>query len=99
MRSKIISQMNDDVSATIRSSYEKTQATYDRLSEARSQTTRGVTPYDAGSGYKVELPSEYSHAWRTDNGQYIVSDNPNYNPNADLNLPDHSSWVEMNKTR
>jgi hypothetical protein len=34
----------------------------------------------------VELPSGYNHAWSNNNGEYIVSDNPNFNPNVGSNL-------------
>ena len=93
VRSKIIANISNDISDTMRKSYENTQAANDRISEARSQTMRGVTPYEAGGGRKVELPSEFKQAWRTNDGQYIVSNDPNYNPNADLN--NHSTWEEM----
>ena len=97
IRSKIFSNLNNDVSATIRSNYENAQRSNDRISEARSQTTCGVTAYDAGGGYKVELPSQYNHAWGSPDGQYIVSNDPNYNPNADNNT--HSTWTEMQQAR
>ena len=98
IRSKIFSNLNNDVSATIRSNYENAQRSNDRISEARSQTTRGVTAYDAGGGYKVELPSQYNHAWGSPDGQYIVSNDSNYNPNADNNN-NHSTYTELQQAR
>ena len=97
IRSKIFSKLSDQVSDTIRSNYENNQRANDRISEARSQTMRGVTAYDAGGGYKVELPSQYNHAWASPDGQYIVSNDPNYNPNADNN--NHSTFTEMQQAR
>jgi hypothetical protein len=43
--------------------------------------------YHDPSGGTVTLPGNYSHAWASDNGQYIVSDSPSYSPGA--------GWTEM----
>ena len=97
VRSRIIANMSNDISNTMRSSYEETQRTYDRISEARSQTTRGLTPYDAGDGQKVILPSEYNFAWHGNDGQYILSNDPNYDPNSDSTT--HTAWQKMQQAR
>jgi PIN domain nuclease of toxin-antitoxin system len=47
----------------------------------------------AVDGY--ELPSTYSHAWTSRGGEYILSDNPDFNPNVEMS----GTWVEMTPTR
>ena len=32
---------------------------------------------------EVELPSQYEHAWANSQGEYIVTDSANFNPNVD----------------
>lgn len=97
IRSRIISQANDQISDTIRQSYANTQASYDRISLARSQYMRGVTPYDTGDGRHVDLPSNYQHAWRGNDGTYVVSNDPNYDPNRDAST--HTNWTQLQPTR
>jgi hypothetical protein len=92
--SRQISQNNDAIDDSIRQQYEKQQAVDDQISEARSETMRGETPWDEGDGNKVLLPADYDHAWRDGNGQYVVSTDPLYDPNSDPNLI-HSNWTSM----
>jgi hypothetical protein len=42
----------------------------------------------------VELPSTHRHAWVSRGGEYILTDNPNYNPNVEQ----RGDWVEMQPT-
>ena len=92
--SRYISRTNDEISTMIRDSYEKQQATYDRLSSNFSQYIRGVDQYyDPIQEKPVELPSGYREAWTNPLGEYIVSDDPNYNPNIGSN----ASWQRLNK--
>jgi hypothetical protein len=37
------------------------------------------------------LPSSHDHAWVSRGGEYILSDNPNFNPNVEAS----GDWVEM----
>ncbi len=49
--------------------------------------------YDPYSGKNVELPADYGHAWANNLGEYIVTENPNYNPNLSSNL----TWQPLEK--
>ena len=70
------------------------QEVYDRLSHDWSETIRGVeTYYDPYKGYEVELPSRYDHAWVNSRGEYIVTDDPNFNPNVDTDST--LNWEQM----
>jgi len=51
-----------------------------------------VGPYDDPiTGQNVELPSEYTQAWSTPLGEYILSDDPNFNPNIGSN----QTWTPL----
>jgi hypothetical protein len=77
-----ISRNFNEVSDMNMKGWEERSAVYDRVSENFSQTIRGVDPYyDPNTGQNVELPSGFTQAWSTPLGEYIVSDDPNFNPN------------------
>jgi hypothetical protein len=92
--SRYLSQTNNQISDMMMSSYYQRQATMDRLSNSFSQAIRGVEEYqDPFAGRGVELPGGYGHAWANTLGEYIVTDDPNFNPNIGSNL----SWEPMNR--
>lgn len=63
------------------------QATYDRLATDRSRQIRDVDAYyDPHKEEVVELPAGYGHAWANNLGEYIVTEDPNFNPNIGSNL-------------
>jgi hypothetical protein len=93
--SRIISQTHDQISDMIMSSYQSRQETMDRISTQFSQTIRGVDEYhDPFKESGVELPGGYDYAWSNNLGEYIMTDDPNFNPNIETNL----NW-EMMKRR
>ena len=92
--SRIISQTHAEISESRQQAYEQRQATMDRISDSYSQYQRGVDEYrNPDTGTHVELPSGYSHAWRGLNDEYIVTDNPNFNPNVELN----GNWTALER--
>jgi len=63
------------------------QAVYDRISAERSRVIRSVDGfYDPHREEVVELPSGYGHAWANNLGEYILTEDPNFNPNVHSNL-------------
>jgi DNA-directed RNA polymerase subunit RPC12/RpoP len=66
----------------------------DRLSHDWSEVLRGVeTYYDPYKGYEVEFPSRYDHAWVNSRGEYIITDDINFNPNIDTDST--LNWEQM----
>jgi hypothetical protein len=52
---------------------------------AADQNLRGVQTFrDPSTGQTMELSNQYDHAWLNGNDEYIMSDDPNFNPNAQL---------------
>lgn len=92
--SKIISRTHNEISDMIMDSYNKRQAVYDKISTNFSQYIRGVDEYANPFEQKpVELPSGYRHAWVNRLGEYVLSDDPNFNPNVESN----KEWAEMKR--
>lgn len=79
--SRYLSQTNRQISDGIRRSYEMRQQATDRAAAKFDQYIRGVDQYHF-QGRSVELPSGYRNAWGNANGDYVLSDNPNFNPNV-----------------
>lgn len=92
--SRIISQTSSQISDMMMDSYYQRQQVYDRISTGFSQAIRGVDEYhDPFKEYGVELPGGYRHAWANSLGEYILTDDPNFNPNIGSNL----TWQEMER--
>jgi hypothetical protein len=62
--------------------------------EAASFLVPAETYNDPVRGEPVELPSTHKHAWVSRGGEYILTDNPNFNPNVER----RGDWVEMQPT-
>jgi hypothetical protein len=62
------------------------QEVYDRLSTDWSRTIRDVDAFmDPHRQEVVELPAGYGHAWANNLGEYILTEDPNFNPNQSSN--------------
>jgi hypothetical protein len=94
--SRILSQTSNEISDMMMETYNQRQEANDRIAENFSQYVRGVDQYQNPFEEKgVELPSGYNHAWVNNNGEYILTDDPNFNPGVGSNL----HWQEMPKTK
>jgi hypothetical protein len=92
--SRIISQTSNEISDSMMKSYQERQQVYDRISENFSEYVRGTEHYNNPiEGREMELPGGYNHVWTNSGGEYIFTDNPNYNPNVGSNI----NWEEMQK--
>ena len=85
--SRMLSRMSDQVSEEKMQQPKARGDVYDDVSQIFSDNTLGIDRYyDPHEGKEVELPSGYNYAWSNNNGEYIMSDNPNFNPNVGSNL-------------
>jgi hypothetical protein len=92
--SRYIAKTSEEISDIRRQAYEYRQASQDRISANFSQYIRGVDEYRSpGENRTVELPSGYKQAWSNPLGEYIVSDNANFNPNIGSN----SHWERLER--
>lgn len=92
--SRMLSRMSDQMSDEQLQQFEKRNSVYDEVAQKHSDMILGIDRYyDPHEGRQVELPSGYNHAWSNNNGEYIVTDNPNFNPNVGSNL----HWVPLER--
>jgi hypothetical protein len=92
--SKQISANNDAILNIMREARQSRSAAEDRASKNFSDYIRGVQAY-SGGGNSYVLPSGYSHAWAGSNGQVILSNAPNFNPNTGST----TNWTPLNPVR
>jgi len=79
----IIAQTGDEIRQENLDLYNQREAMNDRVSQQFSEYVRGVEPYyNPLEGKNVEMPSGYDNVWVNNLGEYVVTDNPNYNPNV-----------------
>jgi hypothetical protein len=92
--SRIISQTQNEISDMMMQSYNQRQEVYDRVAENFSQHIRGVDQYYNPVEQKpVELPSGYRQAWTNSLGEYVLSDQEDFNPNIGSN----QTWQRMER--
>jgi hypothetical protein len=92
--SRMLSRMSDQVSEEKMQQFKERGDVYDKVSQKFSDNTLGIDRYfNPHEEKEVELPSGYNHAWCNNNGEYILSDDPNFNPNEGSNL----HWESMKR--
>jgi hypothetical protein len=92
--SRMLSQMSDQISDEKMQQFESRGKIYDKISQKSSDNILGIDRYyDPHEEKQVELPSGYNHAWSNNNGEYIMTDDPNFNPNESSNL----HWESMKR--
>jgi hypothetical protein len=85
--SRMLSQMSDEMRADQLQQFGQRGSVYDKVAQMHSDNILGIDRYfDPYEGREVELPSGYNHVWCNNLGEYILTDNPNYNPNVGSNL-------------
>ena len=89
-------ESNEQISEGIRASYEQRQAVVDRTTADFCRAIRSVEVYSNPFERRpVELPSGYNHVWTNPRGEYVLTDNPNLNPNVGDNL----QWKRLEAAR
>ena len=95
-RARIWREAGQQISATIRQTYQHQQAVQDRAAQQFSQAIRGVETYvHPSTGTRVELTGGYENAWINNRGEYLLSDSPGFNPAIAL----QENWTQLKKSR
>ena len=82
----IIAQTGSEIRQENLDLYYQREAVNDSISTAFSQYIMGVDSYYNPVEQKnVELPTGYDNVWVNNLGDYVLSDNPNFNPNIGSN--------------
>jgi hypothetical protein len=80
-RAAIVSKNADDIRNIQRESYENSQRAQDEMSIRRSQAMLGVETFrDPSTGETVDLSNQYGQAWVNNRGEYLLSDQPGFDP-------------------
>ena len=81
----IWAQFQNNVAATLASVTANQQQGAFNSASGADQNIRGVQTFrDPRTGRTMELSNLYDHAWLNGSNEYIMSDNPNFNPNGQL---------------
>ena len=82
--SRALSRTSSQISEQRMQQWNETNRSQDRINREWSEYIRGTETYnDPVRGEAVELPSGHNHAWVNRSGEYILTDNPNFNPNVE----------------
>jgi hypothetical protein len=81
-QSQITAQTSKEIREMNRRSFEERNRVMDRQQREFSESIRDVETYNdpkSATG-TVELSNQYKNAWRLDDGTYVLSDRPDFNP-------------------
>jgi hypothetical protein len=87
-RSAIIAKSNADIANIREEAWNSQQESSDRRAREFGEVIRGVETYDDANaaGGQVELSGHYDHAWRLNDGSYVLTNDPNFEPWRDLGV-------------
>lgn len=86
-RSSIIARTGDEIREMQMDSWRRQNESSDYIQRESSEAIRGVETYnDPYNGGTVELDNTYDYNWQLNDGSYVQSNNPNFDPNVDLGL-------------
>ncbi len=87
-RAAIIAQSNAEIAKIREDAWNASQESADRRAREFGEVIRGVETYnDANaSGGTVELSNLYDHAWRLNDGSYVLTNDASFQPFRDLGV-------------
>jgi hypothetical protein len=95
-RSAIIAAFQQHVADTINEVTANQMHGANAAAFGQDQLIRGVQTFrDPATGGTFELSNQYDHAWLNGSNEYVMSDDPNFNPNGQLN----GSWTSLQTVR
>lgn len=91
-RSQMIAEFQQHVADTISEVTANAQRGADQAAFGEDQIIRGVQTFrNPQTGETFELSNLHDHAWLSGNNEYVMSDDPNFNPNGQLD----GSWTQL----
>lgn len=91
-RSQMIAQFQKQVADTVSEVTQNAQRGADQAAFGEDQIIRGVQTFrNPETGETFELSNLHDHAWLSGNNQYVMSDDPNFNPNGQLD----GNWTQL----
>jgi hypothetical protein len=96
IQDQAIADFQNKVIQTINATTANAQRGAQQAAFGESQLIRGVQTFrDPVTGRTFELSNEFDHAWLNGSNEYVMSDDPNFNPNSQLS----GSWNELQVVR
>ncbi len=94
-RAKIMADSNREINRIIVEGHRQRETIRDATHRKVINSIRGVDDYTTeGGGASVQLPSDYDHVYTNGNGEYVLTNDANYNPNEDSAL-NNLTWKTM----
>jgi hypothetical protein len=91
-RQRIWYQAGQEIAQIHSQAWQQQQRVQSSLAQQYSETVRGIETFvDRLSGERVELAGGYRQAWSNGRGEYILSNDPNFNPGVAF----RERWEEM----
>ena len=95
-QSQMIIEFQNHVAATINGVVANSEAGANHAAYGESQIIRSVQTFrDPSSGATFELSNQFDHAWLNGTNQYVMSDDPSFNPNGNLT----GDWTPLQVVR
>jgi hypothetical protein len=96
IQSAIIAAFRQHVADVVNGVTANQMAGANQAALGQDQLIRGVQTYrDPATGGTLELSNQYDHAWLNGANEYVMSDNPNFNPNGNL----AGNWNQLELVR
>ena len=96
IQSQMIAQFRAHVADVINGVTANSMAGANQAAFGQDQNIRGVQTFrDPSTGASYELSNLYDHAWLNGQNEYVMSDNPNFDPNGNLN----GNWTQLDTVR
>ncbi len=91
-RSQMIAQFQQHVADTVNEVTANSMRGANQAAFGEDQIVRGVQTFrNPQTGQTFELSNLHDHAWLNGSNEYVMSDDPNFNPNRQLN----GSWTTL----
>jgi hypothetical protein len=95
-RSAIVAAFQQHVADTINEVTANQMRGANAAAFGQDQLIRGVQTFrNPATGGTFELSNQYDHAWLNGSNEYVMSDDPNFNPNGQLN----GNWTSLQTVR
>jgi hypothetical protein len=96
IRSQMIAQFQQHVADTVNQVTANSMRGANQAAFGQDQNIRGVQTFrNPQTGETFELSNMHDHAWLNGTNEYVMSDEPNFNPNGQLN----GNWTSLQPVR
>ncbi len=85
-RGQIAHETRQEIAGMQMEGWRAGQASQDRNHKANVQSLREVQSFRDPDGKEVELPNHYRHAWKLNDGSFVLTDDVNFDPQRDLRM-------------